>query len=127
MAFKMRGFPMQNTSALKNYNKMSDYSSKSVKFGEDEKDPAFKQKEDKKKVNMDAIYAEVTKMMGDSGGFSAKEIADMSEKERERNIDGYEKGDFNKLIEKAKKKLLAASKEKYYSKKGGPSYPGGDD
>tara|TARA_R100001594_G_C3926364_1_gene237024 strand:- start:239 stop:634 length:396 start_codon:yes stop_codon:yes gene_type:complete len=46
MAFKMKGFPMQNTSALKNYNKMSDYSSKSVKFGEDEEDPAFKQKED---------------------------------------------------------------------------------
>ena len=43
MAFKMKGFPMHNTSALKNYNTMSKYSSKSVKFGEDEKDPAFKQ------------------------------------------------------------------------------------
>ena len=105
MAFKMRGFPMQNTSALKNYNKMSDYSSKSVKFGEDEKDPAFKQKEDKKKVNMDAIYAEVTKMMGDSGVFYAKEIAAMSEKEREGNIDGYEIGDFDRMVAEAKKRL----------------------
>ena len=44
MAFKMKGPSLlKMTSALKNYNEMSKYSSKSVKFGEDEKDPAFKQ------------------------------------------------------------------------------------
>ena len=41
MAFKMKG-PMFFKSALKNYNKMSKYSSKAVEFGEDETDPAFK-------------------------------------------------------------------------------------
>tara|TARA_R100001082_G_scaffold101352_1_gene70878 strand:+ start:53 stop:379 length:327 start_codon:yes stop_codon:yes gene_type:complete len=105
MAFKMRGFPMQDTSALKNYNKMSDYSSKSVKFGEDEKDPAFKQKEGKKKVNMDEVYKILDEKMGHTEGFSAKEIAAMSEKEREGNIDGYEIGDFDRMVAEAKKQL----------------------
>ena len=38
--------PLKQTdigSPVKNYNEMSEYSSKSVKFGEDEKDPVFKQ------------------------------------------------------------------------------------
>ena len=43
MAFKMKGFPYSGKSPVKNYNKMSKYSSKAVKFGEDEVDPAFKQ------------------------------------------------------------------------------------
>jgi len=42
MAFKMKGFPYSRKSPVKNYNKMSKYSSKAVKFGEDEVDPAFK-------------------------------------------------------------------------------------
>ena len=47
MAFKMKG-PMFFGSALKNYNSMQDYSTKAVKFGED--DNTAMMKKDKTKT-----------------------------------------------------------------------------
>ena len=50
----------QQKSALKNYNKMSEYSTDAVEFGEDEKDPAFKQED----------WTGVKQFMGTPGGKS---------------------------------------------------------
>ena len=52
MAFKMKG-PMFYKSVLKNYNKMSKYSTDAVKFGEDEEDSAYKQAEYVKDMRLD--------------------------------------------------------------------------
>ena len=58
---------------------------------------------DREESYMDKVYAQVDKMMGDTGtGFSAQDLANMSEQERIGNIDGYEKGDFSKMVAKAK-------------------------
>jgi len=59
-----------------------------------------------KKTDMNEVYAYIDKNMS-SGfeGFTAKEIAGMSESERFGNFDGYEKGDFNKMIKRAKSQI----------------------
>ena len=54
---------------------------------------------------MDKVYAEVSKTMGDSGGYDIGEIVAMSEEERIGNIDGYESGDFAEMVAEAKKKV----------------------
>ena len=52
---------------------------------------------------MDKVYAKVDEMMGDTGtNFTAKDLAGMSEQERIGNIDGYEKGDFSRMVSRAK-------------------------
>ena len=55
--------------------------------------PVFKENHtNKEKSYMDKVYAQVDKMMG----------AGMSEQERIGNIDGYEKGDFSRMMRRAK-------------------------
>tara|TARA_A100001515_G_C4473213_1_gene177558 strand:- start:40 stop:615 length:576 start_codon:yes stop_codon:yes gene_type:complete len=65
---------------------------------------AFKENHaNKEKSYMDKVYAQINKMMGDTGtNFTAKDLAGMSEQERIGNIDGYEKGDFSRMMRKAK-------------------------
>ena len=62
--------------------------------------------EKNRESKMDQVYAEVTKKMGDTGGgYTARDVAGMSEKERVGNIDGYEPGSFQKLMNAAKEKF----------------------
>tara|TARA_R100000234_G_C4937822_1_gene151519 strand:- start:3 stop:719 length:717 start_codon:yes stop_codon:yes gene_type:complete len=58
------------------------------------------------KIDMNKVYAYMDKNMS-SGfeGFTAKQIAGMSERERTGNFDGYEKGSFDKMIKRAKNAL----------------------
>ena len=60
---------------------------------------------DSEESYMDKVYAEVSKTMGDSGGYDIGEIVAMSEEERIGNIDGYESGDFAEMVAEAKKKV----------------------
>ena len=66
--------------------------------------PVFKENHaNKEKSYMDKVYAQINKMMGDTGtNFTAKDLAGMSEQERIGNIDGYEKGDFSRMMRRAK-------------------------
>ena len=59
-----------------------------------------------KKTDMNKVYAYLDDRYGGTfEGFTAKEIAGMSESERTGNFDGYEKGDFNKMIKQAKSEI----------------------
>tara|TARA_R100001082_G_scaffold32294_2_gene16570 strand:+ start:40 stop:408 length:369 start_codon:yes stop_codon:yes gene_type:complete len=120
MAFKMKGFPFAGKSPIKDITRNPSYPgshNEAHQLFDEGKGPdphaetkPLKQKEEKSFTDneesyMDKVYAEVSKMMGDSGGYDIGEIVAMSEKERIGNIDGYESGDFAKMVAKAKKKV----------------------
>ena len=67
----------------------------------DKKDKAKTTMYNKGGVSIDEVYKAL-----DKGGFSAKELAAMTEKERAGLINDYEPGDFDKMVQEMKEKLV---------------------
>ena len=77
----------------------------------EDKDTIVERTENRK--YMDEVYDEVVKYLGpDSEGFSGREIANMTEKEREGNFNDYTPGDFDNLVEEAKERLKKKKENK---------------
>ena len=126
MAFKMKG-PMFFKSALKNYKNPQDYKifnmgnkptpfdkkeNKTSMYKKDEAKDTIVERTDSRKY-MDKVYSEVVKYLGpDAEGFSGREIANMTEKEREGNFNDYTPGDFDNLVEEAKERLKKKKENK---------------
>lgn len=76
----------------------------------DKKDKAKTTMYNKGGVSIDEVYKALDKggfgIFEESGGFSAKELAAMTEKERAGLINDYEPGDFDKMVQEMKEKLV---------------------
>ena len=126
MAFKMKG-PMFFKSALKNYKNPQDYKifnmgnkptpfdkkeNKTSMYKKDEAKDTIVERTDSRKY-MDKVYSEVVKYLGpDAEGFSGREIANMTEKERVGNFNDYAPGDFDNLVREAKERLKKKKENK---------------
>ena len=111
MAFKMKGWSPfdkkeKKTSMYKKENKTSMYK-KEEKTSMYKKDKAKTTMYKTDGVNMDEVYKALDKSgkLQDTGGFSARELAAMTEKERAGNINDYTPGSFDKMVQEMKKEL----------------------
>ena len=112
MAFKMKGFPFAGKSPNKIYDKPKGertvYKQKEEKKGASTLDfDETKAPMNQKEVDMNTVY----KRLDDSGwlkdteGYSAKELAAMSDERRAGIINDYEPGSFDRMVAKIKKEL----------------------
>tara|TARA_R100001510_G_C7638706_1_gene196526 strand:- start:1072 stop:1326 length:255 start_codon:yes stop_codon:yes gene_type:complete len=71
----------------------------------EDKDTIVERTKDRK--FMDKVYKALDESgkLQDTGGYSARELAAMTEKERAGNINDYEPDSFNKMVQEMKEKL----------------------